>query len=136
MLAPLRSTILLLLAVIDILGEARVSRRHSAAGIAVAFAIFVPLALPRGEFLALNVALAVGSTLLLLVALLRFGLLTAMVGLMTYTALQTAPLGIGLGSWSTSRTVLVLALVLALGLYGFRRALAGRPMIRDVLADM
>jgi len=134
-LALLRSNFVLILEFIVILVVARLTLRHSGAAIALAFAIFVPLALPRGEFIGLNVALAVGSTLLLLIALLRFGLLTAMVGLMTYTALQAAPLGHGIGTWSTNRTVLVLALVLAVGLYGFRRALAGRPVFRDLLAE-
>src|SRR5205809_99505 len=83
------------------------------------FLIFVPLALPKGEFLALNLGLAVAAVLILVTVMMRFGLLAAAVALVTYTLLQSAPLMLGTGAWQAGPTVLVLAIVLGLGSYGF-----------------
>jgi len=81
------------------------------------------------------VYLAVIMTALLLAVMFRFGLLAGAVGLLTHAVLESAPLGMGMGSWSTSRTLLVLALVFGVGLYGFARSLGGRSPIRDPLAE-
>ena len=133
--ALVRSNLVLVMGFVVILVMSRVLLRSSRAAVAVAFLIFVPLALPRGELLALNLGLAIVSTLLLMFVLMRFGLLAAGIGVLTNTVLQSAPLGMGLGSWPASRTVLVLAIVLGVGLYGFARSLGGRPAISDVLAE-
>jgi hypothetical protein len=47
--------------------------------------------------------------------------------------LQTAPLGMGLGSWQSTPTLLVLALVMGVGVYGFGRSLEQRGAIAEVI---
>ena len=43
--------------------------------------------------------------------MMRFGLLAAAVGLVTYTLLQSAPLMLGVDAWQMGPTLLVLAIV-------------------------
>jgi hypothetical protein len=135
LLSLVRSNVVLLMGFIVILVMARLVTRRSAAAFVVAFLIFVPLALPKGEIVALNLAFAIGVTLALLWVILRFGLLATGVALITYAGLEATPLGLGFGSWPTLHVVLVPALVLGVGGYGFFRALGGRAAFRDVLAD-
>jgi serine/threonine-protein kinase len=116
-----------------LLVASRLTLRHPAAAVGAVAALFVPLALPKGEILALNVGFAAIVTALLLVVMFRFGLLAGAVALLTHAALESAPLGMGLGSWPASRTLLVLAIVFGVGLYGFVRSLGGRSAIRDLL---
>jgi len=131
----LRSNIVLVMGFLVILVMARILLRRTPVAIVASFLIFVPLAFPKGEFLALDLGLAVGSTLILLWAMMRFGLLATVTGLVTYALLQSAPLGMGMGSWQASRTVLVLVIVLGVGLYGFSRSLGRTGAIRDVLTE-
>jgi hypothetical protein len=114
---------------------ARIVLRSALGAIVLAYLIFVPFALPKGEFVALNVVMAAAWALLLLLVMMRFGLLAAVTGMLVHSTLQSAPLGMGLGAWPTSRTVLALVLVLGAGVYGFARSLGGRPALRDVLAE-
>ena len=96
----------------------------------------MPLGLPKGEFLALNLALR-GRVHAPAPAgvMMRFGLFAAVAGLFTHTLLQSAPLGMGMGSWQGSRTVLVLLIVLGVGVFGFSRSLGREGAIREVLAE-
>jgi hypothetical protein len=116
-----------------ILVMARIALRNATAAIVAAGVLFVPLAMPAGEFLALDVAFAVAVLVVLMVLMMRFGLLAATVCLLTHATLQSAPLGLALGAWPTSRTALVLLLLAGAATYGFARSLAGRPVFRDVL---
>jgi hypothetical protein len=133
--ALLRSSMILLMGFLLILVMARLTLRHAATSVLVAGLIFVPLALPKGDLMALNVGFAVVIAALLLAVMFRFGLLAAGVALVTHALLESAPLGMGLGAWPTSRTTTVLAITLGIGLYGFARSLGGRAAIRDVLAE-
>jgi hypothetical protein len=129
----LRSNIMMVMGFVVILVMARLVLRRPALSLAAAFVIFVPLGLPKGEFVALNLALAAAAMLALLWVMLRFGLLPAAIGLLTHTVLQTAPLGMGLGSWQSTPTLLVLALVMGVGVYGFGRSLEQRGAIAEVI---
>ncbi len=128
-----RSNLVLIMGFLVTLVAARILLRNATAAVVVAFLIYLPLSLPRGEFVALNFALAFVSTLAVLFVFLRFGLLASAVGVLMHATLQSTPLGMGMGSWPTSRTVLILALVLAIGMYGFVRSMGGRPVFRDVI---
>jgi len=118
-----------------ILVMARVTLRRGWAALLAAFLIFVPLALPKGEFLALDLALgrhrvaraAAGDDALRPA---RHGRRDARVCVAPERAARN-----GAGVVATSRTVLVVVLVAGVGVYGFIRSLAGRPAIRDVLAE-
>ena len=129
----LHSSIVLVMGFVVILVMARIILRNAAVAVVASFLIFVPLALPHGEILALDVGLAVGSTLILLWVMLRFGLLAAAVGLATHALLQSAPLGMAMDSWPASRTGVVLGIVVGVGVYGFSRSLRRRDVLRDVL---
>jgi hypothetical protein len=129
-----RSNIVLLMGFVVILVMARLVTRSAPVALAAAFLIFTPLGLPKGEIAALNWALAIGVTLVLLWTIARFGLLAVGVALVSYAVLEAAPLGLGFGSWAAPHAVLVPAMVLAVGGYGFFRALGGRPAFRNLLA--
>jgi hypothetical protein len=130
-----RSNIVLEISFVVILVILRLLFRSAIAAFLVAFVIFVPLALPKGEVFALNIALAVAVTWFLLGTIRRFGLLAVGTALLTYAGLEAAPLGLPLNSWATRHGLLVLALVLAVGGYGFFRALGGRTAFRGALAE-
>ena len=119
----MHSNIVLIMGFVVILVVARIILRNAPVAAVAAFLMFVPLALPRGENLALDVGLATCATLALFWTMLRFGLLPAAVGLVTHTLLQSAPLGMGMGSWPVGHTVVVLVMVLGAGIYGFSRSL-------------
>jgi serine/threonine-protein kinase len=133
MFGLLRSNIVLLMGFVVILVTARLVLRRPGISLGASFLIFVPLALPKGESLPLNLALAVTSMLVLLWVMMRFGLLAAAVGLVTHTLLESAPLGIGASSWQVAPAALVLAILLGVGMFGFARSLARRGAIGDVL---
>jgi len=111
----------------------RLVLRRPVVAIGAVAVLFVPLALPKGELLALNLGFAVIVTALLLAVMFRFGLLAGAVALLVHATLESAPLGMGLGSWPTSRTLLVLGLVFGVGVFGFAQSLGGRTAIRDPL---
>lgn len=135
LLSLVRSNVILLMGFVVILVMARLVTRRSIAALVIASLLFVPLGLPKGEFVALNFACAACVTLALLCVILRFGLLAAGAALITHAALEATPLGLGFGAWPTLHVVLVPALVLGVGGYGFFRALGGRAAFRDMLAD-
>jgi serine/threonine-protein kinase len=67
-------------------------------------------------------------------AFFRFGLLTVIVAFSVYRVLLVLPLSFDLSSWRVEITLLAVLLVMATAVYGFRAALAGRPVFRDQLA--
>jgi serine/threonine-protein kinase len=135
LLMAARSSAMLMMGFVVMLVVSRFMLRNPVAAIAAVAVLFAPIALPKGELVALNVSFALFVTALLLVTLFRFGLLAGAVALLTHAMLELAPIGMSLGSWTTSRMMLVLALVLGLGLFGFTRSLGGRLAIREPLAE-
>jgi hypothetical protein len=68
-------------------------------------------------------------------AVTRLGLLALIVSLATTRLLEVIPLAIDPGQWAFSATVTLLGLLLATAVYGFRTALAGRPLFDSRLLD-
>ena len=133
MLILVRSAIVLALGFVVILVVTRILLRRPWLSIPVTFLLFVPLAMPRGEFPAINLAFAALSLAVVLFVLMRFGLLAATAGLVVNAMLQSAALNWNLGHWSGSSTLFALLLVGGIGAYGFARALGGRPAMPDPL---
>ena len=59
----------------------------------------------------------------------RLGLLALIVSLSTSRLLEGTPLTLDPESWAFSATVTLIGLLLAAAVYGFRTALAGRPLV-------
>jgi hypothetical protein len=72
---------------------------------------------------------------LLLVALLRGGLLSLVVALFVMFSMLEVPLTLDISAWFAGRALPVVAVVVALSLYGFRTALAGKPLFGRALLD-
>jgi len=69
----------------------------------------------------------------IVVALVRFGLLAAMVSVFVRQILFIYPTTLDLSTWYAGGTVLVLLIVVALSAVGFYLSLGGRPLLRDEL---
>ena len=80
------------------------------------------------------VFLLAGSGVLVL-AVTRLGLLALIVSLATSRLLDGTPLAMDPGSWAFSATVALVGLLLGAAVYGFRTALAGRPLFDSKLLD-
>jgi len=75
-------------------------------------------------------------SLLLLFALWRGGLLSLVVTLFVMFSLLEVPLTLDLSAWYAARAVPVLLVLVGLSLYGFKTALAGKPVFgRELLDD-
>jgi len=72
---------------------------------------------------------------LLLLALVRGGLLSLVVALFVMFSLLEVPLTLDVSSWYATRSFPVVAVVVALAVYGFRTALAGKPLFGRALLD-
>ena len=120
-----RSAIVLALGFVVILVVTRILLRRAWLAIAVTFLLFVALAMPRGEFLALNLAIATLSLTAVLAVSLRFGLLAATTGLAMGAILEAAVLNWNLGLWNAGSGLIAVSLVAGVGAYGFFRALGG-----------
>jgi serine/threonine-protein kinase len=70
------------------------------------------------------------------VLLLRFGVLSAIVGVYTVDLLLGPPQSTDPGSWTASATVVVVPLLLLLAVAAFRIALGGSPRRRSVASDV
>jgi hypothetical protein len=66
-----------------------------------------------------------------LAVFLRFGLLASLLSLFTQGVLTLFPLTPDLSAWYAWNTILTLLVLGALATYGFRVALAGRPILLD-----
>jgi hypothetical protein len=128
-----RSNIVVMMGFVVILVTARIVLRNAAAALVVAGLVFVPLAMPDSGHFVVDAAFAVAVVVGLTALMMRVGLLAATVCLVTHATLQSTPLGLGLGGWSTGRTAVAVAILAGAALYGFVRALGGRPVFRDVL---
>src|SRR5262249_16850516 len=115
------SNTIVLMGFMVILVLARLALRNSRFAALATYLVFVPLGLPKGELVALNVIFALFVAALLVTTMFRFGLLAGGVALLSHATLESAPLGMGLGAWPTRCTVLVVLLVFGVGVYGFTR---------------
>ncbi len=88
-----------------------------------------------GPLSPLPIVESVVPTVALFVSLFRFGLLTAFASLFMQMVLSVTPPVFGDGATFGARGVTALALLSGLALYGAWAALAGRPLIDDVLDD-
>jgi hypothetical protein len=61
--------------------------------------------------------------------LLRYGIVPLIVGILTANCLLNAPLTLDFSSWYASTSIVALLVFLAIAIYGFRCAVAGRPLI-------
>ena len=66
-------------------------------------------------------------------ALLRFGLVTVLIGFTVSNLLATMPMTLNLSAWYASSTWVTLMALAALTLWGFYVSLAGRPVFKDAL---
>jgi hypothetical protein len=124
-----RSAVVSVLGFVVVLVALRLLTRRTWLAFALASLLFVPMAMPRGELVGLNLALAMGSTAILLVVFIRVGLLAAMLGTFINSALQAGLLTWHLTVWPGNTSWVVLAIVLGLGGAGFWRALAGKARV-------
>ncbi len=67
--------------------------------------------------------------------LVRFGILALAIGLFVQTLLLSYPLTLDFSRWYASRSAFVLAVLVGMALYGFRSALASRPIVARGLLD-
>jgi hypothetical protein len=69
------------------------------------------------------------------VTFLRLGFLCLFVAFSITDFLQILPLTLEFSSWHAGPTILYLLLMIGVAVYGFRISLAGRPLLRDQLAE-
>ena len=106
---------------------------------AAAVLTLVVLAIP--DMLAMDVPLWMSLPIdvlldgILVFLLVRYGLLAGVVTVYVVNRLLQHPITPDLASWTATPTWWALGMMAALSVYGFRTALAGRPAIRDLLAD-
>jgi hypothetical protein len=72
---------------------------------------------------------------ILVTVVLRLGLLAMACSLFTYFILFLYPLGLDFSHWTGATTPFALLAVGLLAAWGFRGALAGRPLLRDALLN-
>jgi hypothetical protein len=95
--------------------------------------IFLPAYVTAFPILAVLTGLAFG---LLVYALTRFGLLTAIALIFVDSVLRTFPLTTHLSAWYARGALLAMLSVLALAIYAFHTTLAGRPLWRGELQEV
>jgi len=93
-----------------------------------ATAIMVLLVNLGGENFALEVPFVLLMTLVLMVALLRFGMLAVAVTIFTIQLLNSYPITLDLSKWYASHTLFMLAVLIALLGYGLRIATGNRSL--------
>jgi hypothetical protein len=74
-------------------------------------------------------------SVLVLTALLRFGLLTLIAAYTTQNLLQGFPVALDPSRWYFARGFVPVLIVLAFALYGFRMSLGSRPVFAGLTAD-
>jgi len=70
-----------------------------------------------------------------LIVLIRFGLLAVFVFNVYYILLSTLPVTINFSRWYIGRSLFLLVLLIGLAVYGFRAALAGRPVFGNLALE-
>jgi hypothetical protein len=115
-------------------------RRETLAVVAVLIVFSIPDMImdEHGYGLPLRIAAAILEMLpplLVLVALIRFGLLTVIVGMLTGSLVRSFPMTFDLSASYAGPSMLALAVLVALAAFGFHSSLAGRPLWRDELTE-
>jgi serine/threonine-protein kinase len=121
-----RSAVVLTLGCVVVLLLFRLLVRSEMLAYVLSGLVFMWIAVPRGELVALNLVFAAVSTVFVLVVLLRVGLLAAMVALIVHSTLEASVMTWDLLHWPGSTAWFPMALVLALGGFGLSRALVGK----------
>ncbi len=67
--------------------------------------------------------------------LIRFGLLTIVIGLCLFNILQAYPLTAHLSAWSAEPTIVVFGFILAVAVFGFYNSMAGKPLFSGISLD-
>lgn len=134
-----------------ILGSTAVAVLIATTMVLIFFLLFLVLrrrALAMGAFGTLLVAVAVlqggwtpalgfvlAGIVVQTLAVTRLGLLALIVSLAATRLLEIVPLSVNPGDWAFSATATLIGLLLAAAAYGFRTALAGRPLFDSRLLD-
>jgi hypothetical protein len=128
--------VLFSLVVLSLLFLARILLRNQWLAIAVTFLLVTVLQLGiSGEnfWAALPFTAVIGA--LTLLVLIRFGLLALFVFHTYYIMLNTMPITLDFSRWYIGRSMFLLLLLVALAIYGFRAALAGRPVFGNLALE-
>jgi serine/threonine-protein kinase len=104
--------------------------------LAIAFTTLSYLAVfyPGQRYLYFHLIVSTGIMVLFWIAFFRFGLLPVIVAFSVCNLLLELPLSMDLSSWHVETTLIPLLVLIGLAVYGFRTALAGRPVLQDQLA--
>ncbi|HEV7500264.1 MAG TPA: hypothetical protein VGQ33_09690, partial [Vicinamibacteria bacterium] len=103
---------------------------------AVAFVVlFATPHVLGARHLAVEAPTAIAIYAIAVLAGLRFGLLTLAVGIWTVDLMLSIPFTASLGSWYAGPTLFAVATILGATVWGFRTALAGRPLWSAELFD-
>jgi len=98
-------------------------------------ALLITAAIFEGGWWSLALAFVLAGIVVQTLTVTRLGLLALIVSLATSRLLEVIPLAIDPGGWAFSSTVTLIGLLLAAAVYGFRTALAGRPLFDSRLLD-
>ena len=89
----------------------------------------------HGENLPIEFASELVRSVLVIVCLTRFGLLSLAFALCTFNTLLYSPITWDLSRWYAGRGAAAVLVVMALALYGFRTSLGGRPLFGTTFED-
>jgi hypothetical protein len=107
-------------------------RNWLATGITGVVAVAVTLTQPNIFVDFLSQTIFAGLAIFLLI---RFGLFAVAMYMFPYYLLTNMPINLGPSHWYTGRSLFLLLFIVALVLYGFRTALAGRPVFGNLAVD-
>jgi len=85
-----------------------------------------------GENFLVSLPFAVAIAALWLIVLIRFGFLALCVFMWIFLLLQSFPITLDFSRWYVGRSMLLVLAVIGLAIYGFRAALAGRPVFGNL----
>jgi serine/threonine-protein kinase len=88
-----------------------------------------------GENLPVEFASQLVRSVLVIICLTRFGLLSLAFALWSFDTLLYSPVTWDISRWYAGRGAAAMLVVLALALYGFRTSLGGRPMLGPAFED-
>jgi hypothetical protein len=128
------SAVTLALVIIFVLFLARLILRRQWLAIAATGLALVVINM-GGENFSVEFPMALGLAALMLTVLLRFGLLALAVSQFTILFLMSFPYTFDFSMWYTGRSLFGLLVILALALFGFRTALAGKPIFGSAALD-
>jgi len=104
--------------------------------LAIGIAAVVLTTLTRSpENILVDLPIATVQVTLTLFVLIRFGLLAFATSVFLTNLINLTPITLRLSYWYAGRSLFVLLFIVALALYGFRTALAGRPVFGNLAVD-